>query len=197
MNLTRLLQFIPLIVGVFLAYHLIFKLQLPSKSIGAIITYFIGIIIVILALTWILSTFLPDFANNLLSLGRDGSSGWGEFINGTTEVVEESIPGITNGDPVPSGANPTRTTVDNVIIVTPISPAPPTDSVIVGGTELQDAAGRRIHVVVSGDTLLSISRLYNVPVEDIRIANNIPTYSDLIVVGQELIIPAQQPDDGK
>lgn len=200
MNLTRLLQFIPLIVGVFLAYHLIFKLQLPSKSIGAIITYFIGIIIVILALTWILSTFLPDFANNLLSLGRDGSSGWGEFINGTTEVVEESIPGITNGDPVPSGSRSTPTTVDNVIIVTPISPAPPTDNVIVGGpgSELQDAAGRQIHVVVAGDTLLSISRLYNVPVENIRIANGIPAYSDLIMVGQELIIPAQQPaDDGK
>lgn len=207
MNLTRLLQFIPLIVGVFLAYHLIFKLQLPSKSIGAIVTYFIGIIIVILALTWILSTFLPDYANNLLSLGRDGSSGWGEFINGTTQVVEESIPGITDGtQPVPnSGGSSPPTTVNNgnnstVIVVTPLSPAvPTTDAVVVdsNGVAIQDASGRTIHVVGEGDTLLSISRLYNVPLEDIRLANGI--YTDTILVGQEIIIPAQtQPaDDGK
>jgi LysM repeat protein len=46
-----------------------------------------------------------------------------------------------------------------------------------------------IHVVKRGDSLWSISRLYNITVDEIKTANNLTT--DMIYAGQELLIPIQ------
>lgn len=185
MNFIELLKFIPLIIGAFLAYHLIFKLQLPSKNVGAIITYFLGILIVFLAVSWLITTFLPDFANDLLDAGRNGDE-WNQFIQNSEDVVEDAFTGINN-----SGGSETTiiqpTAVQTTIIVT-VTPDP--NRTAAGETNLE-SAGPSVHTVVAGDTLLSLSRKYGVSVENLRAANGIPAYSDLISVGQQLVIPAR------
>lgn len=183
MDFIELLKFIPLIIGAFLAYHLVFKLQLPKENIGSIITYFIGILIIFLAVSWLIRTFLPDFANDLLDAGRSGDE-WIQFINNSEQVVDDAFSGITNdgvtADPI---VEPTAVRDSVILIVTPTS-VPPSDDILL------ERAGPILHVVVAGDTLLSLSRKYGVSVENIRAANGIPAYSDLIQVGDQLVIPA-------
>ena len=121
MNFIELLKFIPLIIGAFLAYHLIFKLQLPSKNIGAIFTYFLGILIVFLAVSWLITTFLPDFANDLLDAGRNGDE-WNQFIENSEDVVDDAFAGIMDdgngGDTVQTDPTPVR------IITVTVTPDP-------------------------------------------------------------------------
>ena len=62
MNLTELLKFLPLIIGVFLAYHLIVRQSLPSKKLGEMFTYFIGIVIVFIIISWLITSFLAGWA---------------------------------------------------------------------------------------------------------------------------------------
>ena len=90
MNLLELLKFIPLIIGAFLAYHLIFKLQLPSKNIGAILTYFIGTIIVFIVVSWLITSFLAGWANDLLDAGTTGDE-WQQFIDASEDVVNDAF----------------------------------------------------------------------------------------------------------
>jgi len=58
--------------------------------------------------------------------------------------------------------------------------------VIRGGTPGTPSAGPRIHVVVRGDTLSRLARVYGTTVGQIRLWNNLK--SDLIYVGQRLIV---------
>ncbi|MEM7330618.1 MAG: LysM peptidoglycan-binding domain-containing protein [Chloroflexota bacterium] len=188
MNFIELLKFIPLIIGAFLAYHLIFKLQLPSKNIGAIFTYFLGILIVFLAVSWLITTFLPDFANDLLDAGRNGDE-WNQFIQNSEDVVDDAFSGITddgNGASTPD-VDPTAV---RIITVT-VTPDPNRTTAGEGSATEGASGGPTVHTVMAGDTLLSLSRMYGVSVENIRAANGIPAGSDLIHVGQELIIPAR------
>ena len=48
--------------------------------------------------------------------------------------------------------------------------------------------GPPIHVVAPGDTLGNLSAFYDVPIEDIMVANDL-TNADFLFVGQQLIIP--------
>lgn len=185
MNFVELLKFIPLIIGGYLAFHLIFSVQLPKESIGKIVTYFLGILIVFLAVSWLITTFLPDFANDLLDSGRD-SPEWNTFIQNSEAVVDDAFSGITNDGNTGDGGviiTPVGTAVQ-IIVVTPTVPAN-------GGINVESAGSTRIHTVVFGDTLSSLSRLYGVPVDSIRAANGIAPNNDLIHPGQQLIIPAQ------
>jgi competence protein ComEC len=54
---------------------------------------------------------------------------------------------------------------------------------------LTSTPGPRTYVVESGDTLSSISRNFNVPVDALLAANNLKD-GDLLSIGQQLIIPA-------
>jgi LysM repeat protein len=186
MNLVELLKFIPLIIGGFLAYHLIFKLQLPSKNIGSIITYFIGIIIVFIAVGWLITNFVPDFANDLLDVGTSGPK-WQQFINASEDVVDGAFSDRDN-NVVPTAVS---TSVINRVIITP---TPSTPGVDAGQGEAGTEGVPRsptTHTVVSGDTLNNISRRFGVSVDAIRQANGIPPNSDLIKVGDVLVIPAK------
>lgn len=181
MNLLELLKFLPLIIGGFLAYHLIFKLQLPNKNIGAIITYFLGILIVFLAVSWLITSFMADWANDLLDAGRTGTD-WQIFINSSEEVVGDAFSedGTVNTQPVPT-----------VVQVVPVTATP----IIVidgGGVIAAESAGPRTYTVVAGDTLNNIARRFGVTLEALRAANTniIPAGSDLIRVGDQLVIPA-------
>lgn len=49
------------------------------------------------------------------------------------------------------------------------------------------------HIVKNGESLSGIAKKYNVSVEDIRLANNMPEFSYLISPGQVLIIPRYTP----
>ena len=68
--------------------------------------------------------------------------------------------------------------------------------------EIQDAPSSldkevpkyQVHVVQSGESLSIIAEHYGVTVEDLVSINNI-TNPDLIVIGQEILIPKPKPED--
>ena len=184
MNLVELLKFIPLVIGGVLAYHLIFKLQLPSKNIGAILTYFIGIIIVFLAVSWLITSFLADWANDLLTAGTDGTE-WTQFIDDSEDVFDGAF--VDSGSGNSTTTVPTVVQVNNTVIIT----ATPFPGVSAGQSSTEGVAGTTTYTVVSGDTLHNISTRFGVTVDQIRQANGIPSTSALIVVGQKLTIPAK------
>lgn len=80
-----------------------------------------------------------------------------------------------------------------VSIPTTITPAAPVQNTVVfpaiapTNTPEPDS-GPPIHIVQAGDTLGTISQLYNVPLEDIMAENGL-TNPNIISVGQQLLIP--------
>ncbi len=177
MNLPVLLQFLPLIIGAFLAYHLIFKQQLPAKNLGAILTYFIGIIIVFLAVSWFIQTFLPGFATDLLDAGTN-SPEWQEVINTSEDIVDNAF------SDTPTIPTPQPTIVQVAPIVVTATPIPGETGFFVAP---EDRTGPVRYTVVTGDTLTNIAGRFGTTVDAIMIANGLT--SDLIQIGQVLIIP--------
>lgn len=173
LDLGQLLQFIPLIVGLILAYHLIFKIQLPSKGIWSIITYVIGILLVFLAVSFIITEVFAPWANDLLEAG--GSSEWQEVMDTSSNILDSAFnsgPGGSGG--TGSGISP--------------SPTPPTLIIVTPTPGGGGGSGNVVYyTVVQGDTLSSIASRFNTTVAAIKSANGL--VSDLIYVGQVLIIP--------
>ncbi len=184
MNLTELLKFLPLIIGVFLAYHLIVRQSLPSKKLGEMLTYFIGILIVFGVISWLITSFLAGWATDLLQAGTN-SVEWQEFIRESESVVQDAF----NNSGGNSGQRPVvQPTVVPVIVVT-ATPMPGQSFFVVPPVgQPQPRTGPVQYTVVAGDTLTKIGQMYGVTPEDIRLANGI--VGDLIQVGQVLIIPA-------
>lgn len=52
------------------------------------------------------------------------------------------------------------------------------------------SAGQREHIVAAGDTLSAIATRYNTTVQAIVAANNLPSSSTILNIGQRLVIPA-------
>ena len=175
MNLTELLKFVPLILGLILAYHLIFKQNLPSKGLWSIITYFLGIIIVLFAVGWLIVYFVAGWMNDLLASGAT-SSEWQQLFYYSEEIVKDAFGGGSSASkqtptPIPPTAPP------QIIVLTPTP----------GNTITSPPTGPTQYTVVAGDTLTSIAGRYGITVSDLMIANNLT--SDLIHPGQVLIIP--------
>jgi LysM repeat protein len=181
MNLPILLQFLPLIIGGFLAYHLIFKQQLPAKNLGAILTYFVGIIIVFLAVGWFIRTFLPGFATELLQAGTS-SPEWQEVIEASEDIVDDAF-----------SSEGTTTIQPTVVRVAPIvvtaTPNPGETNLFTVPSE--ESSGPTLYTVATGDTLTNIAVRFGTTVNDIMIANGLTT--DFIRIGQVLIIPEPTP----
>ncbi|MCP4423552.1 MAG: LysM peptidoglycan-binding domain-containing protein [Chloroflexi bacterium] len=177
MNLTELLKFLPLIVAAYLAFHLIFKQQLPAKSLGAILTYLLGTVIVFAAISFLITTYFAGWATNLLESGTT-SPAWSEFMNASEDVVEDAF----SNEPLPAAAQPTVVQIQPVVVTaTPSSGGlpPGAPAAAIGPTE---------HIVVSGDTLYGLAKKYGTTVNDIMIANGLTNY--IIQLGQTLKIPA-------
>ena len=178
MNLTELLKFVPLIIGAVLAYTLIVKQGLPAKKLGEILTYFIGILIVFFAVSWLITSFLAGWATDLLEAGTT-SQEWQQFMEASENVVEDAF----SSDPIPDTAAAT---------VVPVAPANQTATATPhpnpGLPDQPAAVGPTTYTVVAGDTLFGISQKYNITVNDLMVANNLNSY--IIQPGQVLNIPA-------
>lgn len=183
MDLTELLRFVPLIIGALLVYNLVVRQDLPSKSLGEVFTYFIGIIVVFLAVSWLITTFLADWATDLLQAGN--SSEWQLFIDESGGVVE----GTFGSDGTAGGAvpQPQPTAVRNETI--PLATDTPNGNSNARPESVENN-GNVQYTVVAGDTLSSIARLYNTNVNDIMIVNGLT--DTLIQPGQVLRIPASR-----
>lgn len=189
MNLAALLQFIPLAAGAFLAYHLVFKKDLPSKGILSMLTYILGIIIVFFAASWLISSFFASWATNLLEAGTQ-SGEWQLLIDRSGDVVDEAFSG---GGSINTQVQPTPIQVQVETVVITATPGPSPDVGFGQGTSNGPVRSSPVqYTIVAGDTLTKIATQYGVTVKDIMRANNIanPNY---IQPGQVLIIPAPTP----
>lgn len=183
MNLIELLNFLPLIIGVFLAYHLIIRQSLPSKKLGEMFTYFIGILVVFMVISWLITSFLAGWAVDLLQTGTS-SNEWQDFIQESEGIVNDAFNSQNNQGNQP----PPQPTAVQVLVVT-ATPIPGQGQLIAPPSSSR--SGPTQYTVVAGDTLTRIAQVYGVTPEDIRLANGI--VGDLIQVGQVLIIPAPNP----
>jgi len=186
MNLAILLEFIPLVIGVFLAYHLVFKKDLPSKGLVSMLTYILGIVIVLFAARWIVITFVPDWMNDLLNTGTQ-SSEWQELIDASGDVVNDAFSGDGDSNPAPQ-PTPVQVQIET-IVVTAVPPRDDASAGQSGDSPSDDRSGPIQYTVQMGDTLTSIAGRYHVTVQDIMRANNLYS-ADFIQQGQILIIPA-------
>jgi hypothetical protein len=170
LDLGQLLYFVPMIVGLILAYHLIFKVQLPNKGIWSIITYFIGILLVFLAVSFIITQVFASFTNDLLEAGQ--SAEWQQVINTSATIIDSAFDTNTSGGGTGS-----------------IAPTPTTPSVIIITATPVGGGGSNVvyYTVVQGDTLSGIAARFGTTVGAIKSANGLT--SDLIYVGQVLVIP--------
>ena len=174
LNLGNLLLFIPLIAGLILAYHLIFKVQLPGQGIWKIVTYFLGIVIVLIGVYFIVAQLFASFTNELLDAGA--SPEWQEVMNKSSAIIDSAF-GIDSVDGNPA---PQPTSGPPSIIV--LTPTPP------GGNSGGGGGSTTVYyTVVQGDTLSSIAARFGTTVTAIMQANGLT--SDLIYVGQVLLIP--------
>lgn len=184
MNLTALLQFLPLLIGFFLAYHLIFKQNLPGKSIGSILTYFLGILIVFIAISWLITTFLAGWAADMLQAGT--ADDWGIVINQSEGIVEDAF-ATGDGSTSPETVQ-VQQPAQQIIIVTPV----PNSGTSSGGDRAITTTTTQgtTYTVVAGDTLTTIAQKFNTTVKKIAQVNGLAN-PNAIQPGQVLVIPSE------
>jgi len=183
MDLLALVPFFLLGLGLFWAIWLIFKRNLLDQNLGKLIAYFVGVVITLAVIGWIVDTYIPQWAARRLMNAREsedvqtienvGRDIWEEAMSGET-----TPPTIVVSTPIPSQPTPVTTSPGQ----TPI----PAETPAVSG---QSAPGQtQSYTVASGDTLYSIARRFGVSVAAIQQYNNMGT-STAIQVGQTLNIP--------
>lgn len=179
LNLGNLLLFIPLIAGLILAYHLVFKVQLPGQGLWKIITYFLGIVIVLIGVYFIVAQLFASFTNELLDAGA--SPEWQQVMNKSEAIIDSAFNSGSENDNAGGGMPaPTQQPPPSIIVLTPTPVGGDSGG---GGGESTGV----YYTVVQGDTLSSIASRFNTTVSAIMAANGLT--SDLIYVGQVLYIP--------
>ncbi|MDJ0754892.1 MAG: LysM peptidoglycan-binding domain-containing protein [Ardenticatenaceae bacterium] len=186
MSVENLLTFVPLAIGISWLFYLIFKANLAVQPLAKIISYFLGVVIIALTVGWLIDNVLPLWFNDRIQNTR-ASVEWQQFVGTSTDLIDDSF----SADGTTQSIVPQPTT--QPIIQAPIQADPQVqpDLQAPSGVLLQPTT----HVVQAGETLSYISRIYGVPLDQLRQVNNLQ-YSDLIFVGQELIIPARPADAG-
>lgn len=176
MDLLQLLRFLPLVIGGALIIFLLFRHDPFSDfSLGKLIVYFIGIILTLFFVGWLVDTFVFSWANQRLEATTEGS--FDTFMNATEAILDASFDS-SGSQPVPT---PASTQPPVIIVVTPTGPQPPT-------TDIQPPEGGVIkYTVVAGDTLYNIASRFNTTVSEIMALNGLTTH--LIYPGQVLLIP--------
>ena len=160
--------------------YLIFRKDLASRSLVNILTYFIGVIIIFLAVGWVVDFFLLSWANARLQ-NAESNPEWVDLVNTTDQILDRSF-----ADPGTEGNPSSVQVVPIVVTATPFYGAPP---VVI--TTVPNQAGPtsgRTYTVMQGDTLSTIAPRFNTTVQAIMVANNI-TNPNLIYPGQVLNIP--------
>ena len=190
MNFAQLLILIPLGIGVAWLFYLIFKQDLASKSLANILSYFLGVLIIVVVVGWLIDTMLPNWLNTRVQNARQ-SVELREFVDTTSNLIEDSV------SPDNSGAVllPAPTPINPALFPEQGQPTPSTGGLNgqTGSADVQPNAGT--HIVVSGDTLTTIAAQYGVTVAALREANS--RYNDLIIIGEQLVIPSATTSPGK
>jgi LysM repeat protein len=187
MNLSMLFYFIPLFAAGFLVYHLIFKVQLPSKGIWAIISYTFGAVIIFILVGYLITTYLGSWMNDMLAAGQQPE--WTTFINSSEDIVQGAFG--AGGDPNNGGGGPYPTATPTSIVVVTATPnylSPGGGNTVLPTTPVAPPGSATTHTVQAGNTLFGIAGQYGVTVDAIMIANGLTTST--IYVGQVLQIPA-------
>ncbi|MEM8858778.1 MAG: LysM peptidoglycan-binding domain-containing protein [Chloroflexota bacterium] len=192
MNFVNLLIFIPLGIGVAWLFYLIFRQDLAAKPLTNILSYFLGVLIIVVVVGWLIDTMLPNWLNSRLQNAQT-SVELREFVDTTTVLIEDSV---TTG----SESNQILLPAPTQVILFPEQQSTPQPGGSVGlpGDEGQadvESNSQGLHTVVAGDTLSAIADQYGVSIDALRQANN--RFNDLIFVGEQLIIPAGTTTDGK
>ena len=183
MNLAELLRFVPLLIGLALAWHLIFKKDLlANKSILGVLAYLVGIIIVLFAVSWLIRSLLPGWSLGLLNTGTT-SPEWQQVIDTSGDIFDSAF---TDSGSAGVVVQPTAVQVQVETVVITATPGPGEGF---GTSDGNSSTGPAQYTVQAGDTLTRIAKQYGVTVNDIMRANNLmdPNY---IQPGQVLNIPA-------
>ena len=178
MDLANLLVLIPPALALAWLAHLLFRKELATQSLGKIISYFIGVVIIFLAIAWIVDSFFIPWVNARL-INASTSTELEQSINIIESVFDESFSDNTILVPTPVATPIILSTTP--VVVTPSSG---------GVTQPQPSSGDwpKQHVVQSGETLIAIGESYGVPYEAIIQANGLTNWT--IYPGQTLLIPA-------
>ncbi len=185
MNLVNLLIFIPLAIGVAWLFYLIFRQDLAAKPLTNILSYFLGVLIIVIVVGWLIDTMLPNWLNTRLQNAQT-SVELREFVDSTTVLIEDSVTTDNSRQVI----LPAPTSV--ILIPTPGSDGGGDTGVVnplPGDNVDLDIVIRGTHTVSAGETLSTIATAYGVSLDSLRAANN--RYNDLIFVGEVLNIPAQ------
>jgi len=198
MNLAALLSLAPLVLGLSWAVWLLFKKDILAKGPMQVIAYFVGVILSLWIIGWIVDWFLPHWmAQRLLNARRSPSIQAVQQIS--QEIINEAMGEISvpteivytpvSPSPVPAATPaPSMPLVPQAPPVTPTSPQPAPAQGMVPALPAQ-SAGEQVYIVRPGDTLYSISRRFGVSVQAIQQRNGLAD-PNIIRVGQQLIIPS-------
>lgn len=138
------------------------------------------------------------YKRNRMEMGQQPAAGERLRLRGRRKSPPRLRPVDTTPDPVPQEKQPT-TTLDNETVdpyeelhkTAPVSPSVPADTLSSGGTtspqqDIEASPMTEKHTVAQGETLYSISRMYDVSVEEIRQWNELS--GDTIHIGQQLLL---------
>ncbi len=182
MNLSTLLLFVPLAIGVSWLVYLVFRADLARQPLGKIVSYFVGVLIIVFVVGWFIDFLLPQWFNQRL-INTSNSPEWRQFIDNSSNIVEESFGPSAGGSSsiVVLTPTPPNTIIQVMPTVTPF-PGNPADQAPPSGI------GPTTYTVVAGDTLVGISGKFGIKVQDLMYVNNLTSH--LIFPGQVLQIPA-------
>ncbi len=175
----RVFALILFVLGVAWVLWLIFKHNILSQGVGKLVSYFIGVVITLIAVMLILTIVVPWWADKMLT--DTENSRHAQSVESTMrEIWQEAVSsnqpaGVATGVPVA-----TQQSFQPVIQPTPGGPG------TISGQSL--TIGESTHIVQSGETLTRLSIRYGVSVQKIQERNGLT--NDKINVGQTLIIPA-------
>ncbi|MBN2005958.1 MAG: LysM peptidoglycan-binding domain-containing protein [Anaerolineae bacterium] len=176
----RIFALILFLMGVAWVLWLVFKHNILSQGVGKLLSYFVGVVITLIAVMLILTWVVPWWADKMLT-DTENSRHVQSVESTMREIWQEAV--NSNQPAVVSTAVP---------IVTPQSTQQPVAQPTVGGPGTVSGqsvtVGERTHVVQSGETLYRLSKTYGVSVQAIQQRNNLQ--NENINVGQTLIIPA-------